>query len=85
MNLFNRDFDPLAALQKLEANQTQLYRNQDQLNQNIKLLVVRINEQQSTIDSLLKAIDVLNKTNELALQQMAASMLANTYSSSGQH
>lgn len=83
--MFDPNFNPLEILEQVQRDQQQLYKNQEQLNQNIKLLVSRVNEQQKTIETILASLETLNKTNELALQQLVASMVANNYSAQGQH
>lgn len=83
--MFDPNFNPLEILEQVQRDQQQLYKNQEQLNQNIKLLVSRVNEQQRTIETILASLETLNKTNELALQQLVASMVSNNYSVQGQH
>lgn len=83
--MFDNKFDPFDALEQLQKNQNQLHQNQEQLNTNLRIVAGRINEQQKTIETILASLETLNKTNELALQQLVASMVANNYSAQGQH
>lgn len=81
------DQDPLAFIEQMKVDQQQLYTNQQQLNQNIKLLVSRVNEQQQAIDSLIKGLEMANKTTELMMTQLMGQLQShyNNQSSSGQH
>lgn len=81
------DQDPLAFIEQMKLDQQQLYTNQQQLNQNIKLLVTRVNEQQQAIDSLIKGLEMTNKTTELMMTQLMGQLQKsyNDFSSTGQH
>jgi ABC-type transporter Mla subunit MlaD len=81
------DQDPLAFIEQMKLDQQQLYNNQQQLNQNIKLLVSRVNEQQQSIDSLIKGLEMANKTTELMMTQLMGQLQKNyaDFSSTGQH
>lgn len=68
--MLDPDFDPLQALSDLAGNQKMLMHNDQALSQAINQLRADFEEQSKVIDTLLKAIDTLNKTNELAMQQI---------------
>ena len=85
--MFDKDFDPLAIMEELQKNQSQLYANQQQLNQNIRLLVTRVNEQQLAIDNLIKGLEAANKANELVMNKILGQLQSNynNFTSTGQH
>ena len=67
-HMLNPDFDPLRVLEQISDNQVILNDNQNKHAQAISQLIQRVNQQQQTIDDLVKNLDMANKANELLLQ-----------------
>lgn len=82
--MLNTEFDPLRILDELAGNQEILYKNDQQLSTAINQLQRRVEQQQATIDVLLKGLDAANRANELLMSQALDRMTAN-FSATGQH
>lgn len=82
--MLDPNFDPLAAMEQLNDNQTVLFNNDRQLASAIEDLRTVIQNQQAVIDCLQKGLDAANKANELLLTQGLNNLYQN-FTSSGQH
>lgn len=84
MQDFDPTFDPMAALQQLQENQTILFNNDRQIAQAVEDIRAVLLNQQSVIDVLQKGLDAANKANEMLLQQ-GLNNLYKDYMNTGQH
>jgi hypothetical protein len=84
MQMFDRDFDPLEALQQLNTNQEVLFNNDKQLAIAIENLRLEIKSQQEVIDVLIKGLDAANKANQQMLTQGLDRLYSN-FHAQGQH
>ena len=66
--MFDNQFDPLKALGDLANNQELLRNNQLTMASTINHVLERLAEQDKTINTMLKALDVSNKANEILMQ-----------------
>lgn len=82
--MLDPNFDPLAAMEQLNDNQTVLFNNDRQLASAIEDIRTVIQNQQAVIDCLQKGLDAANKANELLLTQGLNNLYQN-FTSSGQH
>lgn len=81
---FDPTFDPMAALEQLNANQKILFNNDTQLAMAIEDIRAVIKNQQEVIDILQKGLDIANKANEMLLTQ-GLNTLYKDFNSTGQH
>lgn len=82
--MLNPTFDPLKVLEELARNQEVLHNNDQQISRAINQLQSRVDQQQATIDLLMKGLDAANRANEVLMRDALDRMTSN-FSATGQH